>query len=115
MSATIFTFISIACFAQQNLITGLVKDSAGALLAGATITIKGTTVGTVADIDGKFTMPDSYQPAESDVLLITYAGFVSQEIPVGNGANFTVQMLGEHHALGEVVVTALGIKRDENL
>ena len=91
-------------------VKGLVKDAKGEAVIGASIMIKGTTVGTSADIDGAF----SLQVAdENAVLSISFLGYETVELPVGNRMMFEVVLQEESLAVDAVVVTALGIKREQ--
>ena len=89
-------------------ISGKVKDTNGIPLPGASIRIKGTNKGTVADINGSFKI----EVPENATLVFSYAGFVSQEIVVGGRTNLEVSLSEDSQQLGEVVVTALGIKKE---
>ncbi|WP_370088976.1 TonB family protein [Ekhidna sp.] len=84
----------------NEIVTGMVTDDYGEPLPGVNVVIKGTTTGTVTDIDG------SYQLPKSDDMILTYAfvGFESQEIEVGDRSNIDVKMGGAME-LQEVVVT----------
>ena len=65
--------------------------------------VKGTTIGTLTDGDGRFTIPDV--PGSSNaVLVFSYVGFQTQEIKVGNTKNLTVKLQEDNMALDEVVV-----------
>ena len=94
-------------FAQQNTISGTVSDENGLPLLGATIVISGTTSGTTTDFDGNYKINAN----TVDVLTFSYVGYQSQNITVGNSntVNVTLQL---DNTLDEVVVTALGIKRE---
>ncbi len=94
---------------QSKKITGTVLDATGIPVIGANIMVKGTNVGTITDVDGKFTL----DVAENAILQVTYIGFASQEIKVGNQTSLSITMKEDSEMLGEVVVTALGIKREE--
>lgn len=83
-------------------------DASG--LPGVTILEKGTSNGTVTDIDGTYSI-DVAGP--NSVLVFSYVGFESQEISVGNRTSVNVSMVEAATAMNEVVVTALGIKRDQ--
>ena len=90
----------------QNMVTGTVEDADGPLI-GASVLVKGTTVGTVTDFDGQF----SIEANIGDELEFSYMGYTSQTIQVtGNTVN--VVMSENTEVLSEVVVTAMGIKRD---
>ena len=96
----------IGILTAQTQVRGTVVDEAGEPVIGATIQIKGTTQGTVTDIDGNFTLS---APANA-TLVISYVGLVTQEIPVSPTVNVT--LLPDTEILEEVVVTALGITRE---
>lgn len=95
--------------AQQS-IKGKVTDEAGMPLPGATVMQKGTNDGATTDFDGKFTIPVTYASA---VLVISYVGFVTQEVTASPGASINVMLTASENSLDEVVVTALGIKRSQ--
>ena len=92
---------------QDNLIKGNVSDSDGGLI-GASVKIKDTNVGCITDIDGNF----SIAAKPGDILVISYVGYATQEIKV-TGAPVKVMMSENEKELSEVVVTALGIKREK--
>jgi TonB-linked SusC/RagA family outer membrane protein len=89
-------------------IKGLVTDQQGVPLPGVSIKVKGTTIGTSTNTQGLFAFNG---PAEG-VLVFSYVGYVSQEVPVNNRTTINVRLSEEARGLDEVVVTALGIKRE---
>ncbi len=93
---------------KEVLITGVVKDAKGYPLPGASLRIKGSNIGTAADNSGKF----SLKVPENSVLIVSYAGFENKEIAIGSETNFEIVLLEDNKQLNEVVVTALGIKRE---
>ncbi len=95
----------------QNTVTGTVTDRDGIPLIGVNIIEKGTAIGTISDIDGTFTMTAS----PGTVLVFSYTGMQTMEVPVGNQATLDVVMTEDSQLLDEVVVSALGFKqkRDE--
>lgn len=93
---------------SQQKVTGKVKDANGEPLIGVSILVKGTTNGTVTDIDGNF----SLQADKGAVLEISYIGYATQTVTV-TGAPLNLVMKEDSEQLEEVVVTALGIKRAE--
>ncbi len=95
-------------FAQQLTVTGTVSDDSGMPLIGATVAIAGTSTGTTSDFDGNY----SIKANQGDVLSVSYVGYSSQDITVGTSTTVNVT-LAPDNSLEEVVVTALGIKRDE--
>ena len=95
-------------YAQKHTVTGLVKDNApGEPLVGVTVTVKGTNTAAVTDIDGNY----SIQAAPSDVLVFSYISMETVEQPVGDRKVINVTMSPSAESLNEVVVTAMGIKR----
>ncbi|WP_031427895.1 SusC/RagA family TonB-linked outer membrane protein [Flavimarina sp. Hel_I_48] len=96
--------------ASQQTITGKVTDEAGMPLPGATVMQKGGNRGTTTDFDGNFSLAVS---ETSTVLVISYVGFQTEEIPAAQGTPITVVLKTSENALDEVVVTALGIKRSQ--
>ncbi|MFM7856280.1 MAG: carboxypeptidase-like regulatory domain-containing protein, partial [Flammeovirgaceae bacterium] len=105
--------MSIASFAtaQERTITGKVTASEdGSALPGVNILVKGTTNGTVSDVDGKFSISVS---GPNDVLIFSFIGYKSQEIQVGQQTSFDVKLASDVETLSEVVVTAAGIERDK--
>jgi TonB-linked SusC/RagA family outer membrane protein len=88
-------------------ITGTVTEKNGSGIPGASVVVKGTTTGTVADSDGKFaiTAPDNA------TLVVTFIGFVAQEVPVNNRTTLTVTLAEDVTSLNEVVVVGYGTQR----
>lgn len=93
--------------AQTSKVTGKVIAEDGEPVIGAAIVVKGTTVGTVTDYDGNFTLD---VPANGKQLVISFVGMKSQEVMVSPRVNVTLS--ADTQDLDEVVVTAMGIKRD---
>lgn len=101
--------LSPAISQQANVnVKGTVKDASGEPLIGVSILVKGTTNGTVTDIDGNFNL----NAPKGAVLEISYVGYVTQTISV-TGSSINVVLKEDSEQLDEVVVTALGIKRAE--
>ncbi|MBK9338175.1 MAG: carboxypeptidase-like regulatory domain-containing protein [Lewinellaceae bacterium] len=90
-------------------ISGRVTDDAGAPLIGATIKIKGTTLGAVTDAEGRFfiRIPEESMPA-SAVLLVSYTGYVSQEVALGGRTEINFILAPDTQQLGELVVIGYG-------
>src|SRR5665648_10350 len=87
-------------FAQQKTVTGKVSDETGVPVPGATVIVKGTTIGAVTDMDGKFSIN---VPAASKTLAISFIGMKPQEILIGSQSNFAVTMIAETVGIDEVV------------
>ena len=93
--------------AQTNKVTGVIRDAQGEPLIGATVKVKGTNRGTSTDVDGKY----SINANRGDVLVVSYIGSKPMEITVGSG-EMDIEMQANDQVLDEVVVTALGIRKD---
>ena len=78
---------------------------------GANIVEKGTTNGTITDIDGRF----SIEVSPGATLIISYIGYLSKEIQVNNQRNIQVNLVEDTQTLGEVVVVGFGSQKKENL
>lgn len=108
---TITNDASITDIAQQQpsrSIKGTVTDPNGEAIIGANILQKGTANGTITDIDGNFTL----NVPNDAILEISYIGYITKDIPVKSG-NFKIILQEDTQNLDEVVVTAMGIKRNE--
>ena len=97
-------------FAQQKAVSGTVTDDSQMPLPGATIIIQGTTTGTTTDFDGNFTI----NADASDVLVVSFVGYATQNVTVGDSTNIQIEMAADN-SLDEVVVVAFGEKRREEL
>ncbi|WP_161888897.1 SusC/RagA family TonB-linked outer membrane protein [Pontibacter russatus] len=93
---------------QATQVTGRVTDNSGAGLPGVSIAVKGTSRGAVTDAQGSFSLSAS----PGDVLVFSYIGYSAKEVTVGNQTSLNVVLNEDAEALEEVVVTALGIKRE---
>jgi TonB-linked SusC/RagA family outer membrane protein len=87
---------------------GFVRDASGQPLVGVSVSIKGTSKGTQTDVNGKFSLTTN----TGEVLVFTYIGYVKTEITVTSAADLTVQLNEDSKQLSEIVVTALGIKKE---
>jgi TonB-linked SusC/RagA family outer membrane protein len=98
-------FVTAAAFGQerQTTLSGVVKDAAGESLIGVSVAVKGTAIGTTTNIDGLFSL--AAPVSANSVLVFTYVGMITQEIPVGSQRVFNVTMKEDATQLEEVVVT----------
>lgn len=95
-------------YAQTRTVSGLVKDKEmGEPLVGVSVTVKGTKNATMTDVDGNYTI----QTGPKDVLVFKYVGMKDTEETVGDRNTINVLLVPNAENLGEVVVTAMGIKR----
>ncbi|MBN7814984.1 SusC/RagA family TonB-linked outer membrane protein [Algoriphagus pacificus] len=103
--------LSYEVSAQQRVITGtVISEEDGLGLPGATVLVKGTTVGTTTDLDGNYSIN---VPAGSDVLIFSFVGLKSAEEAIGNRTIINVTLTTDAAQLSEVVVTAIGIEREK--
>lgn len=93
--------------ATSKKIFGVVRDSHGEAVIGANVSVKGTTNGTITDVDGKF----SLEVPDDAVLQISYIGYITQEVPVKKSTTFNVMLKDDTQALEEVVVVGYGTQK----
>jgi TonB-linked SusC/RagA family outer membrane protein len=109
----IFLLFPMFLLSQSKTVTGLVNDENSTPLPGATVQLKGSeTVGAITDFDGNFTISI---PSDSDqVLIVSYIGYINEEVDVSNQISITVNLQPDTEALEEVVVVGYGtvLKRD---
>lgn len=102
----------IHAISLQNLdpveLKGRITDSRGQALPGTSIQVKGINLGTLSDVNGNFTL----RTEGNSILVISFTGFVTQEIALNNRTSITISLAEDSKVLGEVVVTALGIRRE---
>lgn len=92
---------------QEKAIQGIVTDASGEPIIGANIVEKGTTNGTITDIDGNFAMNTS----SKGVLVISYIGYTTKEIPIGSTSSYKIVLAEDSEALDEVVVVGYGVQK----
>lgn len=93
---------------QTKVVIGLVTDAQKEPLVGVSVTAKGTSVGTITDINGKY----SIKIKDTDVLVFSYVGYTTQEVTVGNRTSLAITLEESSIMLKDIVVTALGIKKE---
>ncbi len=92
-------------------VSGVVVDANGEPIIGANVVEKGTTNGTITDIDGKFFLSG----VSGKTLVVSYIGYISQEVTVREGAPVNVKLMEDTQKLEEVVVVGYGIQKKANL
>lgn len=90
---------------KKRLLQGLVKDEQGNPIIGASIQLKNTGTGVITDLDGLFQIQVT---GKNSTIIVSYIGYVTQEILVGDRSSITVQLKEDTKSLEEVVVTAFG-------
>ncbi len=98
-------------FSQTKTISGNVQDASESLI-GVNILVKGTSTGTVTDIDGNYNIENI---SDGDVLIFSYTGYISQELVVGDQTVINVIMLESSEALEEVIIVGYGTKKKSNV
>ena len=106
--------LAFLCFevrAQNRTVSGkLTSAEDGSGLPGVNVLVKGTTIGTVSDAEGKYTLS---VPPEGSVLVFSFIGLRTQEVEIGDRSSVDVQLSQDIQQLSEVVVTALNIPREK--
>ena len=110
--APVGTVDEVMAVQQGKKVTGVVVDGTGEPVIGANVVVKGTTNGTITDFDGNYTIEGV--PADG-VLVISYIGYLSQEIPVGNQSAINVTLKEDTQTLDEVVVVGYGTMRKSDV
>lgn len=106
-----FATMGAGLMGQTRTLSGTVLDAAtNQGLAGANVVVKGTRNGAIAGEDGSWTLQ---APASADSLVVTYIGYATQTIAVAGKTTFTISLSEEETQLDDVVITALGVARDE--
>ena len=118
MRKTFLLTVMLVCLsalsrAQVSKITGTVTGESGAAVQGASITLRGSSRGTVTDADGSFTLDVS--GLVRPVLIINSIGFAEQEVPVGKNSVFRIKLITQDKAMEDVVVVGYGQVRKKDL
>ncbi len=104
----IVCFFCSNVFAQNTAVRGIVLDNNGQPLPGVSVTVKGTTRGTVTGVEGRFTIAAE----KGEILVVRTIGFEVQEVTIGTENYVSVQLKQTTSTLNEVVVTALGVRKE---
>jgi len=99
-------------FAQKKAITGKVTDQTGSPVPGVTVIVKGTTIGSVTDFDGNYSIS---VPADSKILNYSFVGMIAQDIEIAGKSNISVVMKSEVVGVEEVVVVGYGTQQKKTL
>ena len=105
----LFTLTSIA---QQRTVTGVVTDDKGVPLSGVSVSIKGTTTGTITSADGAFSLN---VPANSNTLVVSNIGYESKDVDITNQTNINITLTSADQVLTDVVVVGYGTARRRDL
>lgn len=109
--AMLLCLIPLYAFSQSVVIRGIVKDARGETVIGASVVEKGTTHGTITDLDGNFEL----QVDLKSTLVVSFVGFKTQEIPVNGKTSFNIILKEDTEVLDEVVVIGYGTARKSDV
>jgi TonB-dependent starch-binding outer membrane protein SusC len=107
----LFFLFTGSVLANAQSIKGAVKDEKGEVLIGVSVLVKGTTTGTVSDIDGNFTI----NAGPKETLKVSYLGYTSQEISVNGRKNIVITLVENSKLLDEVVVVGYGTQKKSDV
>ena len=111
LTLSLFVLCTTVVFAQQKPIKGTVVDATGEPLIGVNVSVKGTTIGIITDIDGKYTL----EVPTNATLVFSYIGYRTQELPVGNQTTVNITMQEDTQNIDEVVVVGYGVQKKETV
>lgn len=107
----VFLLLSSSVNAQDNKVNGTVLDEENEPLIGVSVTIQGTTQGTITDVDGKFSLIAN----SDDILVFSFIGYITTSLPVNNQSNIEIKMDIDLKQLDEVVVVGYGTQKKSHL
>lgn len=110
LAVSVLFLIGLQALAQQTVVKGVITDDSGQPVIGAAVVEKGTHNGNITDVDGKYSLTAS---SPNVTLEISCLGMISTEVAIQGRNTVNVTLQQESTALDGVVVTALGVKRDE--
>lgn len=111
--SVLFFLLSLVTFGQSSkVVTGKVTDGNGEAVIGASVAVKGTTKGASTDVSGNFKIE---VPNSSTTLVISFVGYDTQEIVVGNKTNFDIVLTSKENVLEEMVVIGYGTQKKSDL
>lgn len=111
LTLSLFVLCTTVVFAQQKTIKGIVVDATGEPLIGVNVSVKGTTIGIITDIDGKYTL----EVPTNATLVFSYIGYRTQELSVGNQTTINITMQEDTQNIDEVVVVGYGVQKKETV
>ena len=96
---------------QDGKITGVITDQANVPIIGANVVVKGSSIGSISDMDGRFSLDAS----EKDILLISYIGYMTKEVKIGKQHSLKIQLTEDTQNIDEVVVIGYGSVKKSDL
>lgn len=111
LTLSLFALCTTLVFAQQKTIKGIVVDATGEPLIGVNVSVKGTTIGIITDIDGKYTL----EVPTNATLVFSYIGYRTQEHSIGNQTTINITLQEDTQNIDEVVVVGYGVQKKETV
>ena len=111
MFLALMVFCTSSVFAQKK-VTGTVIDATGEPVIGASVLVKGTSIGTVTDLDGNFSIPNV---PDNSSLVISFVGFSTQTVSVGGKSTFNITLKEDRQLLDDVVVVGYGVQKKSDV
>ncbi|WP_456086592.1 SusC/RagA family TonB-linked outer membrane protein [Parabacteroides sp.] len=111
LTLSLFVLCTTVVFAQQKPIKGTVVDATGEPLIGVNVSVKGTTIGTITDVDGKY----SLEVPSSGTLVFSFIGYKTAEIPIGSQSVINQTLNEDTQNIDEVVVVGYGVQKKASL
>lgn len=105
-------FFSVEVFAQQISVSGIVKDEQGEAVIGANVVVKGATIGSITDMEGKFSL---HKVQDGSVLEVSFIGYLTQSVKVNGSKPITIILKEDTKTLDEVVVVGYGVQRKSDM
>ncbi len=112
LSVTLAVLWSSAAWAQERTVSGTITSDAEGALPGVNVLVKGTSTGTVTDLDGNFRLS---VPEGATTLVFSSIGYSNQEIEIGSQTTFDVVMVEDVQALQEIVVVGYGTQEKKEI
>jgi hypothetical protein len=109
----LLVFLATGATYSQTTLTGVVTDKEREPLPGVNVTVKGVSIGTGTDVNGRYTLNVNQLSSGSTVITFSYIGYVTKEVVYAGNNSINVELEEDIQSLNEIVVTALGIKREE--
>lgn len=103
---------SVAVLLQERVVSGKVSDDNGDALPGANVVVKGTALGATTDVNGDYRLQ---LPADAQTLVVSYIGYNSKEVSIGNQTRIDISLTPDLETLDEVVVVGYGVQRKSDL
>lgn len=108
----LFTLLLLLCcvpaFAQNFSVKGTIIDSTGEPLIGVNVSIKGTTIGTISDLDGKYTLE---APSSNSIIVFSFIGYKTEEVTIGSQKTIDMTLNDDTQLIEEVVVVGYGVQK----